>query len=525
MFPRPVRAVRIAASQVAAVCGYHPFSDPEEVFLDTLYQDRQLHEDDLAALGLSAPRADEQLAIALRPLGDGALAAEVLRALAAQPGTADELHALSRRAATLCAAASASGAVSAAHARDLERCVRSHVYTRFGTRHEASAIELYERQTGCAVRQGNRELLLWRFSSDASAPPAAPLLRKLPSRKRRRGHGEGTSSCGGVECGCRRLRALDRCRAAVAVERGEVASWFACLQLLGEAREEDYRCAETGAWDAAGLMSDLRIARGRAKLQRLRFEAAAGEASTRGAGVNALDYCHGGDRWDLRALDDDLRIERRRRRAARERREAQARERERLRQVGTDDARGWQRREEERRGEELERGVEDDAAMRNEAQDDERMPDGRPCLFYIAGAVDGVAEVLVPGPGADDDWVVEEMVLEVKNRVREIKIPPPFYDQIQTVVYCLMMGYAAGELVQCVRTRTGPSIHTTRVQVDDERACHREMWHSVVLPRLHAYATAVQAFRQNTRLRYAYLCAPRDTRQRILRRECPTLFH
>ena len=44
--------VRIAASQVAAVCGYHPFADPEEVLLGAVYQDVQLVQDDAALLGL-----------------------------------------------------------------------------------------------------------------------------------------------------------------------------------------------------------------------------------------------------------------------------------------------------------------------------------------------------------------------------------------------------------------------------------------------------------------------------------------
>ena len=143
--------------------------------------------------------------------------------------------------------------------------------------------------------------------------------------------------------------------------------------------------------------------------------------------------------------------------------------------------------------------------------------------------------------------------------MRSLKVPPPFYDTLQTVTYCLMLGCRAGDLVQCVRaaaggssagSRTGaasgtgrsfwkrtarltgagipvpaaPTIHVTRVELDESCVSHREMWHTVVLPRLHAFAAAVHRLRTCSRARYALLCAPPERREAIVRHECPTLF-
>ena len=47
-----------------------------------------------------------------------------------------------------------------------------------------------------------------------------------------------------------------------------------------------------------------------------------------------------------------------------------------------------------------------------------------------AGIVDGIAEELV-----GDEWDVERVVLEVKNRTcqRNVKVPPDLRDQIQVI--------------------------------------------------------------------------------------------
>jgi len=93
------------------------------------------------------------------------------------------------------------------------------------------------------------------------------------------------------------------------------------LASVRRALEVDYRDGSTGVWDAAGIMSDLRVCRGRRLLRMLRCELAQELAGAGGAGstgntggaggagggrrggaahevaVEVGDYCHGGDRW------------------------------------------------------------------------------------------------------------------------------------------------------------------------------------------------------------------------------------
>ena len=113
----------------------------------------------------------------------------------------------------------------------------------------------------------------------------------------------------------RRLRlrqaAGDRSRPRFpAARRGELPSWLRELQgLLPAAAEADYRTAD-GGWDGEGLASDLRVAKGRAGFARLvrasRRKRGGGGGGGSGAHVSLGDYLHGGDRWDLDALEDDL---------------------------------------------------------------------------------------------------------------------------------------------------------------------------------------------------------------------------
>ena len=50
--PPPEVPVRISASKVAAVCGYHPFAELHPLFLDHLYQDAAVRSLDMATVGL-----------------------------------------------------------------------------------------------------------------------------------------------------------------------------------------------------------------------------------------------------------------------------------------------------------------------------------------------------------------------------------------------------------------------------------------------------------------------------------------
>ena len=74
--------MRISASKVAAVCGYHPFAELHPLFLDHLYQDAAVRNLDVATVGLRLVTRDEEveqlLSLAKRAGGrDAAAAAEL----------------------------------------------------------------------------------------------------------------------------------------------------------------------------------------------------------------------------------------------------------------------------------------------------------------------------------------------------------------------------------------------------------------------------------------------------------------
>ena len=53
--------MRISASKVAAVCGYHPYAELHPLFLDHLYQDANLRSLDEATVGLRLVSRDEEV--------------------------------------------------------------------------------------------------------------------------------------------------------------------------------------------------------------------------------------------------------------------------------------------------------------------------------------------------------------------------------------------------------------------------------------------------------------------------------
>lgn len=416
-----------------------------------LAQEDQLLCDDAAALGLEMISQEDRLASILTQLPP-AVGASVASHLASQPNSLEEVQVVAGHLRTLSTRARDSGALSDSMAEELHAAVRTQLFSSYGTRHEDSAVQLYSRQQSCVVRPGNRELLLWRFPREATEWPA-PLLRSAIRPRSRHRPPRRLSACA-EGCSCRRLRAIDRCRAALAVERGEQRWWLLCLRLVDrEAHEAEYRCALTGEWDALGLMSDLRIARGRAKLMRLRAETQArggGSACKREreAGGDAFEYCHGGDRWDLFGLADDLRIARRRNALAEG--ELQAAKRARvleelhttvsqqhtcatgqraspsdcvlmdncqeskshrkslhadacrvpLQPVHAAGLQGVAKHVQEERKQKSALCVaglnkQELEQLGRNGREEDWMPDGKPSFFYIAGAVDGIAEVLV----------------------------------------------------------------------------------------------------------------------------------
>mmetsp|Transcript_25387 Transcript_25387/g.45976 ORF Transcript_25387/g.45976 Transcript_25387/m.45976 type:complete len:656 (-) Transcript_25387:76-2043(-) len=104
-------------------------------------------------------------------------------------------------------------------------------------------------------------------------------------------------------------------------------------------------------------------------------------------------------------------------------------------------------------------------------------------FFSIAGSIDGMRDELYPRPSCssnndsedslnnsydNDIWDMREVLVECKHRMKRAIVPPPIYDQIQTIVYSLMYGVEEADIVQVVRRRKHTSIQKTRKSQNEE---------------------------------------------------------
>ncbi|KDO21722.1 hypothetical protein SPRG_13138 [Saprolegnia parasitica CBS 223.65] len=145
--------------------------------------------------------------------------------------------------------------------------------------------------------------------------------------------------------------------------------------------------------------------------------------------------------------------------------------------------------------------------------------------FSLCGMVDGTTEVL--HIAENDEWSTEPIVVEVKNRMHRFRDPVPLYDCIQMAVYMKMLQVRQGDMVQCLHSDQ-TSILVTRIQLEAyplsssaATAClcqrRQDLWSSVLVPRLYAYADAVYTLRRNDLRRLAFLQAPRDVQVALLK--------
>jgi len=257
-------------------------------------------------------------------------------------------------------------------------------------------------------------------------------------------------------------------------------------------------------------------------------------------------------------------------------------------------------------------GANDDTGVPTSVIGDKPRP-----FFRIVGAVDGIRDELYldsPKPpdlknsatahisnatnnncarsvqnSSDDDeedqWSLRPIIVECKHRMREAKVPPPLYDQIQTCLYCHMYNVEEADLIQVVRRKYKaerkenialandegdenkggikmkgtPSIRgkcnneskvkttknssddmkitITRVSLSDPIHNHSHHWKATLLPRLASFAEAVYNVRKDDGKRYRLLMALVQSQQeegddaaeeeswKVLWEECPWIRH
>jgi hypothetical protein len=188
-------------------------------------------------------------------------------------------------------------------------------------------------------------------------------------------------------------------------------------------------------------------------------------------------------------------------------------------------------------------------------------PAERP-FFCLYGSVDGIrdelwydeehqrskAEATIIDNGCDDDdeWKLRQVVIECKHRMKTLHsrlttpvTPPPLYDQIQAVVYCLMYETTEADIIEVFRSHRDEynntndnsnyriDIATSRITLYDPIHRHGENWKSVILPRLRDFVEAVYTIRSDDGKRYQLLSSlasmDEDIAWKIILDECPWL--
>lgn len=437
-------SLRLSASSVAALAGFHPYSNLPKLLMDLVYQGQIGHmllKHDAKLLNIDMISEEE----ALRQLSNKA-GSEVKKAFkqaidvskgrvsvrSVQCATAMKDHIIST--------VKQSETLSKGEAKILENAARYNVNTGFGKDHEEDALDLYEKQCGWEVRCRNEDRKCWDFQrlSDGTVVPSGPAQSySIAMRK--------SSKADDVPC----------------------VSAVITIDAEGDEEEKDghhinvdQRKSDNGSKSGRSLSESIDV-----------------------------DYQNSVDDVTSTAV---MHVPR---------------------------------------------------ASKPSKQANKKAKRDKP-FFSILGVADGIRDELFnnsPEPTNnnglldDDNWALRQVVVECKHRMASSFNPPPIYDQIQTVVYCMMYDTCEGEIVQVVRNKSQirrsaseggdqrkvdsnedtedvskvqkTSITSSRVSLDDSIMQHRINWYSTILPRLQNIVTAVYDIRSSDDKRYRMIIA------------------
>jgi hypothetical protein len=173
--------LRISASNIAAITGYHPWKNLPELFLyDFVYQGTEgklLMRKDASLLGLTIVDPDKVLEDLAKKAGTAAEAA-FKDALCVKTGNKIVHDIQSAASVKNKVIKEAKKKLSKAELRILEQGVRTAVDTGYGTAHENDALDLFEKQTGWPVEERNAEIRSWPFrllDDDRDGPTVVPM--------------------------------------------------------------------------------------------------------------------------------------------------------------------------------------------------------------------------------------------------------------------------------------------------------------------------------------------------------------
>lgn len=167
-FKKQADSLRIPASRVAALTGYHPFAVLPQVFMDLIYQGSVGHElrlQDCRDLNVQLVSTDVLLMELAEKAGsetakalESALQVKDGRKLLKDVKVAEVIK---RK---VLDEAKKSKKLSVEELNRLAEGTRSYVDTGFGTHHESTALDIFEKQCGWEVRERNTSIIYWSFA-------------------------------------------------------------------------------------------------------------------------------------------------------------------------------------------------------------------------------------------------------------------------------------------------------------------------------------------------------------------------
>ena len=501
-FKRRKDSIRLSASSIAAMSGFHPYSNLPKLLMDLVYQGpvgQLLLQHDAKLLNIEMISEEEALKkIAKKAGGEVQYAFQVAIDVSKGRVKVKSVQDANGLKSDILSKVKKSKVLSKGEAKQLAEATRYNVNTGFGKEHEEDALDLYEIQCGWEVRCRNDDMKCWKFQRDGD-----DVFPVGPAESLYRGGRVGESK-----------------------QEGGNASKDATIVVIDDDEDENDASnpkSNTGSSSSQPIEIDSQaIGQGPDGKDAVDTTSPPGSTSLEPIEIHSQEICEAADGKDA---------------------------------------------------------VETNSAMSPPPPPSVMGTTEAKPFFFIIGIADGIRDELAPGdatkPDNEDDWALRQVVVELKHRMKSAFNPPPIYDQIQTVLYCMMYGTNEGEIVQVVRNKhkrkkqetkatvtsedgggeieiTGTmkeaieakesaqeaeapkaktSITCNRVSLDDPIMQHRQNWHAIILPRLRSFVDAAYSIRQNDDKRYriireaAIVSSGGDetTFWQILLDECPWL--
>jgi len=528
------KTLRIAASNVAALAGLHPYKDLPQLTLDLVYQGLPVGamKQDATALGVTLV-SEMEIITQLAAKAGVKRAAEA--AFAIQDGIASVTSVQEATAIKHAVVKGATGKLSTTELAKLTEATRSAVDTGFGCHHEADALDRLAQLTCTEVRNRNADMMVWPFrrhTTDIGVETVIAMKAAQPHARRHHHHHTQKATKNTSEVNHKQnmevIEISDDTPQGKNHSKTDLVKYDTLDDLSGSNKDESIHNDTSSKNDQQAQDTKLSVHCSVPSVEKKCIETDMKKSTMDRVSNHCVVMVEASTSLGT--------------------------------QVGscTSDSDPSNKSSPDT-------VIEIDTSADNEHQTDETETP----LFHIVGSVDGIREEIVSlGEKDDDSWHVETMVVEVKHRMRRVHAVPPLYEQVQAVVYALMYNVGATEIVQVLRTAPVKSkdnakgsrkvtakpkenedlsknqtldswlkqptiqdisdektkddsdskpkppssftITVSKVRVDDPVMRHRQSWTEIILPRLRSFADAILRIRSDDNKRYRLLLAVGD---------------